>query len=103
LLPFSVWKVSTTNYVISATRFENLQFKMEMKVWSYWWIMVTNAFMAVISLGLAIPWTRIRMIRYKLSCLSVQGELAVYQGSNVGSQAATGDEIGDAFDIDFGF
>ncbi len=74
-----------------------------MKVWSYWWIMTSNALVAVLSLGLAIPWTKIRMIRYKLSCLSARGELKVYRGTNVGRQSATGDEIGDAFDIDFGF
>ena len=103
LFPFAVWKVATANYVLGATNLEGLQFKMNMKVWPYWWVLVSNAYLAVISLGLAIPWTKIRMIRYKLSCLSARGEMQVYRGSNVGRQSATGDEIGDAFDIDFGF
>ena len=103
LLPFAVWKVGTTNYVFSATRVEDLQFKMQMKVWAYWWIMVSNAFLALITLGLAIPWTKIRMMRYQASCLSAEGKIGVYRGTNVGGQSATGDEIGDAFDIDFGF
>ncbi|MCP4047555.1 MAG: DUF898 domain-containing protein [Gammaproteobacteria bacterium] len=103
LLPLATWNVTTTNYTFSATRFENLQFEMNMGVWAYWWIMVTNAVIAVLSLGLAIPWTKIRMLKYKLSCLYVKGELQVYEGGNTGKQTATGDEIGDAFDIDFGF
>jgi uncharacterized membrane protein YjgN (DUF898 family) len=103
LMPLAVWNVTTTNYVFSATRFENLQFEMNMSVWAYWWIMSTNALIAVVSFGLAIPWTKIRMLKYKLSCLYVKGELQVYEGSNTGKQTAAGDEIGDAFDIDFGF
>lgn len=103
LLPYAAWKVTTANYVLGKTRMEGLRFDMNMEVWTYWWILVTNAYLAVISLGMAIPWTRIRMIRYKLSCLSVQGEIQVYRGTSVGRQSATGDEIGDAFDIDFGF
>lgn len=43
------------------------------------------------------------MMRYQVSCLSAEGEIGVYRGTNVGAQSAAGDEIGDAFDIDFGF
>jgi hypothetical protein len=43
------------------------------------------------------------MLRYRLGCLRVEGRLSGYSGSRVGSQTATGDEIGEAFDIDFGF
>jgi len=103
LFPYAAWKVATTNYVVCATRFEGLQFKMKMNIWSYWWVMVSNALAAVCSLGLAIPWTQIRMLEYKLSCLTIHGELQTYHGSNVGKNSTTGDEIGDAFDIDFGF
>ncbi len=103
LLPYAVWKVATTNYVLSETHLGGLDLKMNMGVWAYWWVLVTNAYLAAISLGLAIPWAKIRMIRYKLSCLSVQGDIPVYRGTNVGRQNATGDQIGEAFDIEFGF
>ena len=103
LLPFAVWKVGITNYVFNSTVVDGLKFSMKMKVWPYWWIVLSNAFLALVTLGLAIPWTKIRVIRYMLSSLSVNGEIGVYQGTNVGKQSAAADEIGDAFDIDFGF
>jgi uncharacterized membrane protein YjgN (DUF898 family) len=103
LLPLAFWNVTTSNYVLSATRFDKLELDMDMSVWGYWWIMGTNALIAVASLGLAIPWTKIRLLKYKLSCLSARGELPVYTGTSTGRQHAAGEEIGDAFDIDFGF
>ena len=103
LLPLAFWNVSTANYTFSAVELEGLKVSMEMDVWEYWWYLWTNAVVAAVSLGLAIPWTRIRMLRYKLSCLTVKGEFQVYHGHTTGRQAAAGDEIGDAFDIDFGF
>lgn len=103
LLPYAYWNVTTTNYVLSATQLENLTIEMKMSVWVYWWYLWTNALLAVITLGIAIPWTKIRMLKYKLSCLSIRGELPVFYGNNKGRKVATGDEIGDAFNIDFGF
>lgn len=103
LLPFAVWQVLTTNYVIGATSVRDLRFRMEMKVTTYWWILLSNAVVAVLTLGLAIPWTKIRMIRYKLSCMRLEGDLGNFCGSQQLEHSAVGDEIGDAFDIDFGF
>lgn len=103
LLPFAIWQVLTANYVIGATCVRSLRFRMEMKVSTYWWILLSNAVVAVLSVGLAIPWTKIRMIRYKLSCMRLEGDLGNFCGSQQLEHSAVGDEIGDAFDIDFGF
>jgi len=64
---------------------------------------VTNAIAAVLTLGLALPWAKVRMIRFRLRCLRIQGELGGFAGDRAVTQSATGDQIGDAFDIDFGF
>jgi len=103
LLPFAVWQVLISNHVISTTRVRRVVFNMEMKVGAYWWLLVSNAFAAVLTIGLAIPWAKIRMIRYKLSCLEITGDVNSFSGSKQIDPSATGDEIGDAFDIDFGF
>ena len=103
LLPFAVWKVLTSNHVISVSCVRRVRFSMEMKAGAYWWLLVSNAMGAVLTVGLAIPWAIVRMIRYKLSCLTLEGDLSGFTGSQRPDQSATGDEIGDAFDIDFGF
>jgi hypothetical protein len=43
------------------------------------------------------------MLRYRLACLHIEGRLSGYSGVRAGSRTAAGDEIGEAFDIDFGF
>ncbi|MFT5138413.1 MAG: uncharacterized membrane protein YjgN (DUF898 family) [Lysobacterales bacterium] len=103
LFPFSFWQVITENHVVSSTKVENANFNMNMNVSSYWILLVGNAVLAVCTLGLAIPWTRVRMIRYKLSCFSIDGDFERFTGSSRGNQSATGDELEEAFDIDFGF
>lgn len=103
LLPFALWHVKTTNHVFSSTRLEGTTFHMSMQVFRYWGILVSNAIVAVLSLGLAIPWAKVRMLRYRLGCLLIEGRLSGYAGVHAGSRTATGDEIGQAFDIDFGF
>ncbi|NND45674.1 MAG: DUF898 domain-containing protein, partial [Xanthomonadales bacterium] len=64
LLPFAAWHVLTTNHVISSAQIENLRFNMAMQVFGYWSVLVSNAIVAVLSLGLAIPWTKVRMLKY---------------------------------------
>ena len=103
LLPVAFWNVSISNYVISAARLENLTMEMKMSVWLYWWYLWSNALLAILTLGMAIPLGKIRILKYKLSCLSIQGEIPAFHGDNTGRKTATGDEIGDAFNIEFGF
>lgn len=103
LLPFAYWRVAVANHAISGTSLDRLLFRMAMRTGDYWLILITNALAAVASLGLAIPWAKVRMLRYKLACFSVAGELGDFTGASGGTQAALGDQVGDAFDIDMGF
>ncbi len=103
LLPFSVWHCMTTNHVISVTRLENLGFRLRLGMMKYWWIMVSNAAVAVISLGMAIPWAKVRMERYRISCLEVTGDPNVFLAGTRRDPTATAEELGEAFDLDFGF
>ena len=103
LLPFAVWRVLTVNYAFSQLELRGIRFRMDMDVWAYWWILVSNGIAAIMSIGLLIPWARVRMTRYQLSCLTCTGDLDGFVGSTRGTQQATGDEIGEAFDLDIGF
>jgi uncharacterized membrane protein YjgN (DUF898 family) len=68
---------------------------------------VINAVLMICSLGLAYPWCAVRLLKYKMSCLSVESAEGVQ--SFVGTQQvevqALGDQAADVLnmDLDFGF
>lgn len=103
LVPFAAWHCITTNHVLSQTRLEDLAFQMRLDPWIYWWLLVSNAFAALLTLGMAIPWAKVRMARYKLSCLTVRGALDRFKAGPRDDPSALGDELGEAFDFDLGF
>ena len=68
------------------------------------WILTTNLLAIAASLGLLIPWAKLRLYRYRLAHLEVETEgsladAAVRMGDD---PSATGEEIGEFFDFDFG-
>lgn len=103
MVPFAAWHCITTNHVISETRLEELGFRMRLDAWMYWWLLVSNAAAALVTLGMAIPWAKVRMVRYKLSCLELTGDPRVFEAGERDDPSALGDELGEAFDFDLGF
>lgn len=65
----------------------------------------TNTLAIAVSLGLLIPWARIRTARYRLGHTQVEmaGDLEQFANDELRDQAAVGEEIGDLFDLDIGF
>ena len=68
------------------------------------WIRVTNLFAILLSLGLLIPWATVRTQRYILSGLTLHpaGDLDAMLAGEAVEVSALGEEIGEAFDFDFG-
>lgn len=69
-------------------------------------IYFTNMLGIVLTLGLYMPWAEIRIARYRLDHLEVEGpaELADIRAADVEPvPAATGEEISSLLDVDFGF
>ena len=67
--------------------------------------MCRNLIAIALSIGLLTPWATIRLQRYKLSRLSIlmqESELANVVAAEGDEVSAIGDEIGEAFDYDFG-
>lgn len=95
----------TANLVLNSTAIENHQLVSRLRVRDMFFIHLTNIIAAIISLGLLIPWCKIRLARYRLKKLS----LVAYEGINgfIANEQenvkATAGEFADAFDIDMGF
>jgi uncharacterized membrane protein YjgN (DUF898 family) len=69
------------------------------------WIYVSNVLAIVASLGLLVPWATVRVLRYRLSTLAVSttgslDDFVAAQGQ--ANPDATGEEVADLFDVDFG-
>jgi uncharacterized membrane protein YjgN (DUF898 family) len=63
-----------------------------------------NGLAILVTLGFAIPWAKIRMARYRaahLVCLA-DGSLEDFSADQQGGSSATGEELGEAFDVDLG-
>ncbi|MFK7892565.1 MAG: YjgN family protein [Granulosicoccus sp.] len=67
-----------------------------------WWIMFSNMLLLIVSLGLARPFTQVRMARYLADRTSVQSPdtLDSFVAEKRKEVSAFGDELGDAFDAD---
>jgi uncharacterized membrane protein YjgN (DUF898 family) len=93
------------NHVWQHTRIADVRFDLRLNLWRVVWIQVSNLTAIVASVGLLIPWARVRMVRYKLSCftmLAAPGDLERFVAAERESISATGDEFGDALDLDLG-
>ncbi|MEE4360074.1 MAG: YjgN family protein [Pseudomonadales bacterium] len=68
------------------------------------WIYATNLIAIVLSVGLLIPWAKIRLDRYRLEHIGadLHGDLDAAQARSGEDVSAAGEEIGQAFDFDFG-
>lgn len=67
-----------------------------------WWVMVSNVLLIIVTLGLARPFTQVRMARLLArhsTALSVV-PLDNFVGKKRQEISAFGDELGDAFDVD---
>jgi uncharacterized membrane protein YjgN (DUF898 family) len=70
------------------------------------WLYVSNIVAVLFSLGLAFPWTRIRTARYQLERLSLEIDESTIQrivAQREAEVSALGEEVGDAFDVEFDF
>jgi uncharacterized membrane protein YjgN (DUF898 family) len=68
------------------------------------WLYATNVLGVLLTLGLFYPWALIRRLRYQFECMSVEvsGSLDEFAAAAAPPASATGEAIGEVFDVDFG-
>ena len=67
------------------------------------WLYFSNSVAILLSLGLLIPWARIRMARYRAESLKLEarGSLDDFLAGEARAVRATGEEMSDMLDFDF--
>ena len=89
------------NHSWSRTQLGQVRFNLDLKVGKMLWLQLSNLFLIIVSLGLFIPWAKIRTTRYVLSRYTVFADsLDKYVAAEAENVSAIGSEIGDVFDLD---
>ena len=92
-------------YILQNTNLEDKAiFKSLVSARALTWVMVSNFLLIIVTLGLAIPWAKVRMARLMVDNTLIKAEvdLAEFTSQQQQKQSALGEQIGDAFDIDVG-
>ena len=92
------------NAVFNSSEISGFRFESKLKARTITWLIISNTFAILISAGLLIPWTHIRMARYRAASTHFIGseDLAEFTRAEAEQQNAVGEELGEAMDLEFG-
>jgi uncharacterized membrane protein YjgN (DUF898 family) len=68
------------------------------------WIYLSNLVLIALTLGIFIPWAKVRLARYRANHLTVTGphDLGQFVAGQQQGSSATGSEMADLFDLNIG-
>ena len=94
-------QVRQRNYVWSTTTLDETSFASDLSVRDMCLLYLTNILAIALSLGLAVPWAKVRLARYRARHMQVmlQEDWQQFVTSGRQNQSALGEELGDAFDV----
>ena len=95
----------TFNYSWGHSRLGQVTFIARLRARDLAWIRFSNLIAIFLSLGLLIPWAKVRRARYILSCTTVllSGDMGAFEAAVVPEEGAVGDTAADFFDWDIGW
>ncbi len=92
-------------YVYQNTTLDDeISFGSTLKAKQLAWIMMTNFLAVIATLGLAMPWAKVRVARVMLENTQVHTDAGLdqYMTQKQNESSSLGEQIGDAFDVDVG-
>lgn len=100
---FGYFKAGLANLMLNHTELADHQLASEQEPIRLAWIFVSNSFLTALTLGLYLPWARVRLARYRAECTSmaIQGDLGHFVAAEGRRTSALGEELGEAFDVGF--
>ena len=106
IVAFVAYAVVSRNVGFNALTLENgHQFHSTLTIKGYSWILITNFLLIIITLGIYIPWAKVRAARYLAENTSMiaNGDLDRFVEGQVDSRGVASGEFLDIEGIDFGF
>lgn len=97
-------QISRINLFFNNTSLAQHGFRSSLKLGGMLWIHITNLLGMICTLGLFYPWAKVRMARYRAAHLemAVAGDLNSFVADQAADISATGEELGEALDVEFG-
>ncbi|UCE89077.1 MAG: DUF898 domain-containing protein [Pseudomonadota bacterium] len=101
---FAFVKAKTTNLVWNELTLGPHGFTSELKFMKLFWLYISNTFAIILSLGLLVPWAKVRMARYRVEHIRVcvAGDLDGFIAAEQANVTSTAEGVSDVFDIDIG-
>ncbi len=95
----------TANLVYNNTYLDSHEFESTLRVRDMFMLHFVNIIASLISLGLLIPWAKIRLAKYRAEHVTfiAKGDINNFIANESKQVKATGGEFADAFDVDLGF
>ncbi|GIT97425.1 YjgN family protein [Sulfurovum sp. TSL1] len=93
------------SYVYKNTTLDDeISFGSTLKAKQFAWVMITNFLAVIATLGLAMPWAKVRVARVMLENTQVHTNAGFdqYMTQRQNESSSLGEQIGDAFDVDVG-
>ncbi|MFW5451024.1 MAG: YjgN family protein [Methylophagaceae bacterium] len=98
-----LWRAMHRNMIYGNTKIGDNQLHSHLKGMTIGWIYLSNTIAIIISVGMLIPWAKVRMARYVASCTElVVNDLASIRTMKQEDSNAFGEEMGEMFDLDLG-
>jgi len=111
-IPLNLWffflgvyvRTAIANLVWSHASVGKHRLRSDLQVGKMLAIYLSNAFAIIFSLGLAIPWAKVRLARYRVQNMSLYpaGDLDDFIARERAEVGAAGEGISEAFDVDLG-
>ncbi|GAA6150977.1 YjgN family protein [Pseudoteredinibacter isoporae] len=100
---YAYWRGRIFNDTFNTLGLGDIEFRSQLSVLAYAKLWVINTLLMVVTLGFAYPWIKIRLLRMQLESIEYRGDSDQFISHNQVHTNAVGDEVGEAFDFDFGF
>jgi uncharacterized membrane protein YjgN (DUF898 family) len=103
-LAYAYYTASMGNLVLNSSNLDDHRFESTLSPLRLGGIILSNWLVTIITLGLARPWAMIRLARYRAANLTLYATNALdgFVADQQQQSNAVGEELGDAFDVDFG-
>lgn len=102
LFIFAYMATSLGNLYFNATTLGQHGFQMNLQTKNMTWLYFSNTIGIILSLGLFVPWAKVRTTRYRTQCLRLDllGGLDHFVNAELQNVSALGEQVGEVFDMD---
>jgi uncharacterized membrane protein YjgN (DUF898 family) len=97
-------KATLANLLWNNTTLGTFRFESRLRWGKMLWIQLSNLVAIVVTLGLFIPWAKVRMAHYRADSLTLMGTSGLdgFVAERVAEGSAMGEEVSEVFDLDIG-